>query len=317
MEFTPISNIYPAIEEYANRESELKTHSKAICKVMTSPTVNQLESQLSLFLENLLLDATDPNEALDEIFSELLAVKIHLYEALSATVESCIQFNCVKHIFPTFQKIGSLSGDPIFCFFTAFMALNLNDHQTCIQFCQKSSSQSSDFHALEAQAHFEQGNYLKASENYELASEENPLNPMYWYWLAKTYFLTDQTRESWEAALQCVKLQSEDIEACTLLSIIALEAKTNIDYLNTSWDYLRKFLPEKNYQAGVFTHLSKIAMALKDEKKILEAIREIDFESLRKSKFFQGDLTEILKSLNNHKFIEAHTKLIDLVTNQG
>ena len=153
---------FPQLKEVQTSEDyDVDSDIKDICGVMESESPLILSAQLADFYRCKVLNSKSPEEVLGKIDDKFQEVRLSLHDVISKAVETCLVHQQVDRIYNVFRVLADRSESPIYCFFCAFIALNLNDPKSCIFFCHKSSSQNADFHGSRDRLTLNLG-YIKA-----------------------------------------------------------------------------------------------------------------------------------------------------------
>ena len=304
---------YPNLEEWyfhrAGQENQKQLFD--LCRSLNHSEIQNVSLDISKFLTQIFETTSNLKSDLECLEELCLLQGVEINAIYVKIIESSITENCISQLFEVFKNLAMQSKSAVYCFFSAWMALNTDQLEECIELCDITDVSNSDFKGLAGQANLELQNFEEALACFEAATEEKPLDPIHWFWLAKSAFALNRPEEAWQASMECYKLRPTHVEACLLLGIIASEENFYPDNLIDAWTALWGHLQHTANQGLISGILFEIGFKLEDEDKMIELINQLNFRKLASSSDFSKNLGSILKGLNKQGWFEANKLFID------
>jgi tetratricopeptide (TPR) repeat protein len=216
--------------------------------------------------------------------------------------------------FDLISQLADQSGLMAFRFMSAWIALNLDQLDECINECEKVEVPSSSIAALHGQALLEAGRAEEAALTLEVCVKLNPKELYGWFQLVKAQFCIDEFDSAWESLEKCSKLAPQSSEVAFFKALVAMKTLENTDRLRAAWQAAKvHFKRNADYQQ-YFSYLICIGFALNEEGILKEIIAMADFDKLKLQADFLSEIPKILRELQVKKWHEVATMFLGEIT---
>ena len=251
--------------------------------------------------------AKDNLEELEDFCSSFDAA---FSQILLAIVERTILAGVSDIFAPSLYKLAQNAKLTVYCFIGAWLALNEDNPTQAIALCDLAPQKSGDIYGLKGQACLDAQHYRRAHQAFVQSTRLAPLDPVQWFWLAKSSYALANHEEAWQAASKCHDLAPQNLEAVVLMSIIARSTK-EASKINQVWSLLWSISGPSIQSAPVLITLLELALSLEDSRKLEAILEQTALESLSPSKELAKKLPPLLRELEKDCFVGLKPKALD------
>ncbi|SME89925.1 tetratricopeptide repeat protein [Pseudobacteriovorax antillogorgiicola] len=306
---------YPNLEQWyfhKGLQDENRTLFR-LCRSLNAEGFNEVCDNISFFFLNLTnLSENDLIETLEDLETYCSAMKTNYHNLVVQIVERSIKEDCWQSLYSSLSALARKSKMSIYCFMSAWMALNTDKREDCLEFYELSDQKNADFHSLLGQAYIELEQFDKAHRCFELSTEMAPLDPIHWFWHAKSAFTLGLTDEAWQSAKECQNLLPHNAEACVLLGMITTEIDgPRQSQLEVAWNALWPLIDHVEDPGFLAQLMFGIGFKMSDESYTHALIEKINFKRLARNTEFIGKLGSILRELASKPWPETNRLFLE------
>jgi len=277
------------------------------------------------------MTASDParlicawNEAIDDLINDnknayedflaaedlLILLGVNFMEVSVEIAEKSLTAGLSDAMLATCERAADATAMVSFRFLAAWLALNSNELERCIDLCEKVEQPFSAIYTLHGQALIESLQPAAAIEVLEAATSLSPQEILAWFQLAKAYDINEQPEEAWRCLQSCLALAPQNLEIATFMAIVSLHEPSEQDKQMAAWNTLwphRHLLREKTNFVVLMADLS---FALNEAKLFQQLIEVIDWQALYGEANFMRALPKILRQMHQRKWLPQSVALL-------
>lgn len=189
-------------------------------------------------------------------------------------------------------------------FLTAWMALNLNEHEKCITECDKVDHPFAAVYTIHGQALLEMGRCSEAIEVLNIAIELDPNEALAQFQLAKASLVSGDTQRAWRAAKVCERISPNNPEVALLLTMIALEGDNIQGGVDEAWDALSAFFCNGCTNEVLIANLLDLAFRRREKNWARSVIENSDWQTIYSQPGIYQKISGILRGLGAHDWLD-------------
>ncbi len=268
-------------------------------------------------LTSLLYESQSVSEDFDEIEQLLSNMDFNLNQYLTEMGRVAISVNRTNGYMSLLKRYAEATSNPIFRFFTAWLALNSSDYETCILECELIDHPLASVYTIHGQALLEMGKAREAIDILKIAVKIDQTEIFAWFQLAKAYLVVSDLENAWLALESCEKIEPANPEVALLFSAVALNIKNCDDKTLKAWNHLVRHLHKFGSHLKLVLNALSLAIKLKDKQKAQTVCQEADWAKLMQENEFQRKLPLILKTFSRLRWHDQTVLLIDTINPEG
>jgi tetratricopeptide (TPR) repeat protein len=190
-------------------------------------------------------------------------------------------------------------------FLLAWIYLNLNQLQDCVDQCEAIEDFSAAAYTLKGQAELEMGSVDAAIETLAIAVKLDANEVLGWFQLTKALYAQGKYQAAWNAAAQCSRLATTSGEVAYIKGLLAT-LKGSIKWADEAWPQMVEHLPVQKGNSHFVSTLLTLAIQRNDMLGFKMVVKQLDADDLVADRDFMSKLAPILKELGTrHQFVEA------------
>lgn len=194
-----------------------------------------------------LLNAADEAPHLfAEFFNFMVSMDADFEQMASKIAEQAASLSHTKPI-QQLSMIGERTGRSTFNFLSAWLALNNDLPDICVEEAEKIDRPVAPLLTIQGQALLELGQAHRAIDALKLATNIEPKEILAWFQLAKAYHVTDDHDLAFMALRECRKIAPECQEIAVFMTLVAIsENHPDKAKIGESWDYMQRFAAQES-----------------------------------------------------------------------
>ena len=247
-------------------------------------------------------DETGSSYQRNERILKDLGIDLAVFISDFATVG--IELNRGQEYSPLVEILAERTNLLSYRFLLAWMALNLNDLERCIQECEKVDQPYAAIYTMHGQALLEMGKAAEAIEVLAIAVELDPREYLAQFLLAKASLITSDYATAWSAAKACWKHSANDPEVAMLLSLVANEMTATPAVLDEAWLALSAFLREGCTNEVLIANLLGLSFKRREKDWARLVVERTDWGEVFSNPGIYQNIGKILRNFGEHHWLD-------------
>lgn len=219
--------------------------------------------------------------------------------------------------FHQIKTLADLTNLDAIHFISAWLALNLNQMESCIHEAEKISVPNSSVYTLTGQAYLEMGLIEEATEDLNIAVKISPNEIFGWFQLTKAYLVQGKHKLAWDAAKECLRILPQSEEVHLILSMIAIEMDSPSENRKIAWDLLSATLKAIPESEPVVLNLLQLSFKEKNKEWAAFVAEQAAWPALRSNAYFMKQLGNILRELGEQNWYDISNLIISGLENRA
>lgn len=282
--------------------------SQSIQDVVDSFT-NEIKKITEQFTNN-----SDLKTLIQAVEMKLSLLDTDLWKVFSFICEQSIIQNISAELAAALDDLSNHSKVEMLYFLAAWMHINRDEIDLCIETCLKLSTNYSPVLGLLGQCYIEKGKYKEAVTALEDATEIGPYDAVNWYLLSRAYLKNEQYQEAWDSCQKCLELQPKAPDIPIQMALIANSVKPE----NRSWKQIALLANQKSTETNTDSSEALIvslhfSIDLDKRDVTLDLIKKMNFQILMRDQFFKKEMGSVMKRLNEKCWPEASIMFISKI----
>lgn len=267
-----------------------------ICRCLQQDDAAMVASWVSSLKEfaNTSQSPCDDYRRAEEILAE---AGLNISELATEVAETAVKKGTTDDLLNMMTRMADDSHLVVFRFLAAWIALNTDDLNRCVDECEKIDQPFASVYTIHGQALLELGRPKEAIEVLNVAVSISPNEILAWFQLAKAYHIEGDVEKSWNALELTRRLAPQSAEVAAFMAMIALQEPRDSDRLRKAGSILFPHLTEFAANEGLAVTALQLAMALQDQAQAAIIAETAHWDKFVLAPGFLKKLPPILRSL--------------------
>ena len=208
-----------------------------------------------------LLTVENPASVVDGVERIMAQSGAPLAEFFTEALEFALLQGCGGQFHDLMAALAAKSKLVTFYFLAAWMALNLDQLEDCINHCELVTTPFAPITTLHGQALLDLGEADEAIDVLQIAVKLAPEEPLAWFQLAKAFHLRDRNEEALAALRRLRRILPKNGEVC-LMMVIVVAAVNEADpaLCEEAWNAIMPFAGDLTKDCVTVSHMFNLAM---------------------------------------------------------
>ena len=232
-------------------------------------------------------------------------------ELTSEAAELALAHGQGEQYFDLLRTLGDRTSLATFRFLAAWVALNLNCLEDCIEQCELVEQPIAQVQTLHGQALLESGEAEEAIQVLEAAVHNSPDEVLAWFQLAKAYHVLERYAQAIDTVRRLRRIAPQSAEVSLMMAIVVLSSGANEPTLVLeTWRAVSLFVKDLDGDATNLGYLFDLALRSGEEANMVWLIENISWDRARRAEGFTRFVTKALRALtpwprSAQRFIES------------